>query len=168
MDQIKITDLISTEYSDFLDYCSAAGKTFVSELTNVDFVAFRASSGRSRDYIKAIREMLEHPVVISATETRSTTTDSIDNDQDSSNDILSDNPSVTSDDEPIDEEVVSLEDKGENHNNQLIVDDHAESVSDSLDIKQCDVNYDVAESVVIDHLLKAKRKRRSIKPQCPC
>ena len=162
MDQIKITDLISTEYSDFLDYCSAAGKTFVSELTNVDLVAFRASSGRSRDYIKAIREMLEHPVVISATETRSTTTDSIDNDQDSSNDILSDNPSVTSDDEPIDEEVVSLEDKGENHNNQLIVDDHAESVSDSLDIKQCDVNYDVAESVVIGSSSESKEEKEEV------
>lgn len=56
MDQntVKITDIITTEYADFLSYCSASGKVFTSELTNVDYVAFRTSSGQSREYIKTI------------------------------------------------------------------------------------------------------------------
>ena len=55
MDRVRIADVITTEYSDFLSFCSASGKIFISELTNVDFVAFRTSSGQSRDYIKSIR-----------------------------------------------------------------------------------------------------------------
>ena len=54
MDRVRIADVITTEYSDFLSFCSASGKIFISELTNVDFVAFRTSSGQSRDYIKSI------------------------------------------------------------------------------------------------------------------
>ena len=69
MEQIKITDLISTEYSDFLDFCSAFGKTFASELTIIDFIAFRTSSSRSWKYINALREKLVHPVAISETDT---------------------------------------------------------------------------------------------------
>lgn len=66
MDQerIKIADVITSEYSDFLSYCAAAGKVFISELSNVDFVAFRASSGKTRDYIRAIRTQLDNPVVL--------------------------------------------------------------------------------------------------------
>lgn len=63
MDRVRIADVITTEYSDFLSFCSASGKIFISELTNVDFVAFRTSSGQSRDYIKSIRAMLDNPVV---------------------------------------------------------------------------------------------------------
>ena len=40
MDRVRIADVITTEYSDFLSFCSASGKIFISELTNVDFVAF--------------------------------------------------------------------------------------------------------------------------------
>lgn len=58
MDRVRIADVITAEYSDFLSFCSASGKIFISELTNVDFVAFRTSSGQSRDYIKSIRAML--------------------------------------------------------------------------------------------------------------
>ena len=68
MDRVRIADVITTEYSDFLSFCSASGKIFISELTNVDFVAFRTSSGQSRDYIKSIRAMLDNPVVVAATE----------------------------------------------------------------------------------------------------
>lgn len=45
MDRVRIADVITTEYSDFLSFCSVSGKIFISELTNVDFVAFRTSSG---------------------------------------------------------------------------------------------------------------------------
>ena len=68
MDRVRIADVITTEYSDFLSFCSASGKIFISELTNVDFVAFRTSSGQSRDYIKSIRTMLDNPVVVATTE----------------------------------------------------------------------------------------------------
>ena len=68
MDRVRIDDVITTEYSDFLSFCSASGKIFISELTNVDFVAFRTSSGQSRDYIKSIRAMLDNPVVAATTE----------------------------------------------------------------------------------------------------
>lgn len=68
MDRVRIADAITTEYSDFLSFCSASGKIFISELTNVDFVAFRTSSGQSRDYIKLIRAMLDNPVVAATTE----------------------------------------------------------------------------------------------------
>ena len=63
MDRVRIADVITTEYSDFLSFCSASGKIFISELTNVDFVAFRTSYGQSRDYMKSIRAMLDNPVV---------------------------------------------------------------------------------------------------------
>ena len=68
MDRVRIADVITAEYSDFLSFCSASGKIFISELTNVDFVAFRTSSGQSRDYIKLIRAMLDSPVVAATTE----------------------------------------------------------------------------------------------------
>lgn len=68
MDRVRIADVITTEYSDFLSFCSVSGKIFISELTNVDFVAFRTSSGQSRDYIKSIRAMLDNPVVAATTE----------------------------------------------------------------------------------------------------
>ena len=60
---IKIIDVLSSEYSDFLDYCASSGKVFTYEIKNVDFVAFRASSGRTRDYIKIIRSIIENPDV---------------------------------------------------------------------------------------------------------
>ena len=68
MDRVRIADVISTEYSDFLSFCSRSGKMFISELTTVDFVAFRTSSGQSRDYIASIRALLDNPVVAATTE----------------------------------------------------------------------------------------------------
>ena len=45
-DRVRIADVITTEYSDFLSFCSASGKIFISELTNVDFVAFSFREGK--------------------------------------------------------------------------------------------------------------------------
>lgn len=73
MDRVRIADVITTEYSDFLSFCSASGKIFVSELTNVDYVAFRTSSGQSRDYIHSIKAMLENPIAICETRERTST-----------------------------------------------------------------------------------------------
>ena len=66
MDQnpIKIADIITAKYADFLSYCASSGKIFTSDLTNIDYVAFRTSSGQSREYIKEIRSMIENPVAI--------------------------------------------------------------------------------------------------------
>lgn len=35
MDRVRIADVITAEYSDFLSFCSASGKIFISELINV-------------------------------------------------------------------------------------------------------------------------------------
>ncbi len=61
---MRISDIITSEYSDFLSYCSSSGKLFVSDLTNVDFVAFRTMSGQTREYIKTIKTMLYNPVFV--------------------------------------------------------------------------------------------------------
>lgn len=55
---IKIEDILTTEYSDFLEFCSAAGKTFVSELTNVDYIAFRSGYGQSKNRVNEIKDIL--------------------------------------------------------------------------------------------------------------
>ena len=57
--QVKIKDVITTEYGDFLSYCETSGKVFIEELTNVDFIAFRTISGQSREYIQTIKKKLE-------------------------------------------------------------------------------------------------------------
>ena len=62
-EQIKIADVIPSEYSSFLLFCSESGKVFISELTNIDFVAFRTTYGLSRESVDAIRQMIENPVI---------------------------------------------------------------------------------------------------------
>lgn len=53
MDQnpVKITDIITTGYADFLSYCSVSGKVFTSELRDVDYFAFRTIFEKSLDCI---------------------------------------------------------------------------------------------------------------------
>lgn len=58
--QVKITDIITTEYLDFLDFCEASGKQFVCELTNVDFVAFRTDMRKPREYVNVIKKLIEN------------------------------------------------------------------------------------------------------------
>ena len=60
---VKITDVITTEYADFLTFCDASGKVYTSDLTNVDYVAFRASSGQTREYINLIKSKINNHVV---------------------------------------------------------------------------------------------------------
>lgn len=57
--KLRIEDVLTSEYSDFISYCSSADKIFISELSNFDFVAFRTSSGQSREYVNKIRSMIE-------------------------------------------------------------------------------------------------------------
>lgn len=66
---VKIIDVISSEHSDFLSYCAGAGKVYISDITNVDLVAFRTSSGQSREYIKTIRTKLDNSMIASGNET---------------------------------------------------------------------------------------------------
>ena len=35
MDRVRIADVITAEYSDFLSFCSASGKIFISELMSL-------------------------------------------------------------------------------------------------------------------------------------
>lgn len=61
---VKITDVITSKYADFLSFCAASGKVFTSDLTNVDYVAFRTSSGQTREYIKSIKTQIENSVTV--------------------------------------------------------------------------------------------------------
>ena len=54
----KIEEVLTTEYSDFLEFCSMSGKIFVTELTSVDFIAYRSGYGQSRERIQKIKELL--------------------------------------------------------------------------------------------------------------
>lgn len=61
---IKIEDILTTEYTDFLEFCSVSGKVFVSELTSVDYIAFRSSYGQSKDRINTIKRLLQQGVPV--------------------------------------------------------------------------------------------------------
>ncbi len=58
--QTKIADALSNKYSDFLSFCSSCGKTYTHELANVDYVAFRVSYGKSREYISEIKSCISN------------------------------------------------------------------------------------------------------------
>ena len=49
-----ISDVIPSEYSSLLLFCSESGKVLISELTNIDFVAFRSIYGLSKEYVNAM------------------------------------------------------------------------------------------------------------------
>ena len=57
--QVKICGILKTEYPDFCAYCESAGKVFVSDLTNIDFVAFRTRMEKTREYISSIKRAIE-------------------------------------------------------------------------------------------------------------
>lgn len=63
--KVRIDDVITSEYSDFLSYCSSASKVFISELSNIDFVAFRTSFGKTREYVNKIRKVLDNASQVS-------------------------------------------------------------------------------------------------------
>lgn len=46
MDRVRIADVITAEYSDFLSFCSASGKIFISELTITNGVVLTNHSAR--------------------------------------------------------------------------------------------------------------------------
>ena len=55
---IRITDVITTQYADFLSYCADAGREYLSDLSEVDYVAFRSRYGRSREYVAEIKALI--------------------------------------------------------------------------------------------------------------
>ena len=83
MNRVRIADMITAEYSDFLTFCSVSGKVFISELTKIDFVTFRTSSGQSRNYIETIKTMLNNPSIVATAEgeTNQTSLDSEKNEE---------------------------------------------------------------------------------------
>ena len=58
---LKVKDVIPKRYSDFVDYCQNAGIICISEISPVDYVAFRTISGQSRLYINEIKSIVENP-----------------------------------------------------------------------------------------------------------
>lgn len=65
---IKIEDVLTTEYADFLEFCSVSGKVFASELTSVDYIAFRSSYGQSKDRVNTIKKLLQMGVPVAQKE----------------------------------------------------------------------------------------------------
>ena len=57
--RVKITDILKTEYPDFCAYCEGSGKEFVTELSNIDFVAFRTRMQKSREYIVQLKAVID-------------------------------------------------------------------------------------------------------------
>ena len=55
----KISDALSIEYKDFLEFCASLDKHFIVELTTSDFIAFRTQFGATREYVTEIRKILE-------------------------------------------------------------------------------------------------------------
>ena len=59
MADIRIADILQSEYSDFLEFCLNADKRYRSELVGADYVAFRSQSGISREKIAQLRKLIE-------------------------------------------------------------------------------------------------------------
>ena len=54
----KISDVMPKEYSDFVAFCSSSGKYFTNQLTNVDYIAFRYSCHKTKEYISEIKSYI--------------------------------------------------------------------------------------------------------------
>jgi len=59
MADIRITDILQSEYSDFLEFCLNADKRYRSELVGADYVAFRSQYGIPREKIAHLRKLIE-------------------------------------------------------------------------------------------------------------
>ncbi len=66
--RIRINDILSSKYPDFCAYCEVSGKVFVSELSTVDFVAFRTRMNVSREYVSNLKAFIEKAVSTSKSE----------------------------------------------------------------------------------------------------
>lgn len=65
--QNKITDVIPTEYEDFLHYCSIAGRVYTDEITQVDLIAYRSQYGRTKSEIKELQAIINAGVILNPT-----------------------------------------------------------------------------------------------------
>lgn len=59
MADIRIADIVQSEYSDFLEFCLNADKKYRSELVGADYVAFRSQYGIPRDQIAQLRRLID-------------------------------------------------------------------------------------------------------------
>ncbi len=55
---MKIEDKLNGRHKNFLKYCSDAGKIFIRELTDEDFIAYRAEYFISREEIAELKNFL--------------------------------------------------------------------------------------------------------------
>ena len=58
----KIVDAISSEHLEFLAYCADSGKIYVSDLTSMDYVAFRTRYGKSKEYVRELRLEMQNGI----------------------------------------------------------------------------------------------------------
>ena len=57
---VRICDILKNEYTDFLEYCTMAGKETAGDLTPTDYIAYRTQFGVPRAVVMAIRSMIEN------------------------------------------------------------------------------------------------------------
>lgn len=131
---IKIEDVITTEYADFLSFCSTSGKVFVSELSNVDYVAFRVANGLDREYVRTIQNLVESlnkENVISETEEIVVENDKEEYLVDEEEEIEAEQQELQGNEEEFDESPVDLEQNEENEHEAeeiLISEEEAEEL----------------------------------------
>ena len=139
---IKIEDVITTEYADFLSFCSMSGKVFLSELSNVDYVAFRVASGQSREYVRSIQNLIESikkDAEISKTEKIDNKTDEEQSLLGEEEDIDADQQELQGDEEEFDALSVDIEEHEYESEDALINEEESEGIT-------------ISESSVIDEL----------------
>ena len=56
---IKIKDVVIPDFPDFFDFCSALGKYYISELTDMDFIAYRANYNHTREFVSGVKKHIE-------------------------------------------------------------------------------------------------------------
>lgn len=59
MVDIRIADILQSEYSDFLEFCLNADKRYRSQIVGADYVAFRSQYGIPREKIAQLRKLIE-------------------------------------------------------------------------------------------------------------
>ena len=58
-DDIKIKDVVIPEFPDFLDFCLELGKYYISELTDMDYIAYRLNRNHTREFISDLKKHIE-------------------------------------------------------------------------------------------------------------
>ncbi|MDO4562929.1 MAG: DNA-directed RNA polymerase subunit alpha C-terminal domain-containing protein [Clostridia bacterium] len=111
MPDIRIADILKTEYKEFLEFCMNADKWYRDELGNADYVAFRSQYGFSREEVAKLREHIESFNEFNEFNTNQSISLPFDNECDSSMEdpaINEDIPSLSAESDVLAEDFINL------------------------------------------------------------